>query len=84
MKKIFPSWNAQPTSSAPSRSGKVGSGGKGLGKGGFKRHRKIVRDSIQGITKGDIRRLARRGGVKRISGDIYDTVRGAMSDRLRT
>jgi hypothetical protein len=26
-------------------------GGKGLGKGGAKRHRKILRDNIQGITK---------------------------------
>nr|CDJ89909.1 Zinc finger domain containing protein [Haemonchus contortus] len=28
-----------------------GKGGKGLGKGGAKRHRKVLRDSIQGITK---------------------------------
>ena len=42
-----------------------GKGGKGLGKGGAKRHRKILRDNIQGITKPAIRRLARRGGVKR-------------------
>jgi len=27
-----------------------GKGGKGLGKGGAKRHRKILRDNIQGIT----------------------------------
>ncbi|KAI5421180.1 hypothetical protein KIW84_044866 [Lathyrus oleraceus] len=45
-----------------------GKGGKGLGKGGAKRHRKVLRDNIQGITKPAIRRLARRGGVKRISG----------------
>ncbi|CAI9779210.1 unnamed protein product [Fraxinus pennsylvanica] len=42
-----------------------GKGGKGLGKGGAKRHRKVLRDNIQGITKPAIRRLARRGGVKR-------------------
>ncbi|ODM87136.1 Histone H4 [Orchesella cincta] len=37
---------------------------KGL-KGGAKRHRKVLRDNIQGITKPAIRRLARRrGGVK--------------------
>ena len=53
-------------------------GGKGLGKGGAKRHRKILRDSIQGITKPAIRRLARRGGVKRISGLIYDETRGVL------
>ena len=28
-----------------------GKGGKGLGKGGAKRHRKVLRDKIQGITK---------------------------------
>jgi histone H4 len=49
-----------------------GKGGKGLGKGGAKRHKKVLRDNIQGITKPAIRRLARRGGVKRISGLIYE------------
>ncbi|SCZ87835.1 BZ3500_MvSof-1268-A1-R1_Chr2-3g05333 [Microbotryum saponariae] len=53
-------------------------GGKGLGKGGAKRHRKILRDNIQGITKPAIRRLARRGGVKRISGLIYEETRGVL------
>ena len=53
-----------------------GKGGKGLGKGGAKRHRKVLRDNIQGITKPAIRRLARRGGVKRISGLVYEEVRG--------
>ena len=48
-----------------------GKGGKGLGKGGAKRHRKILRDNIQGITKPAIRRLARRGGVKRISASRF-------------
>ncbi|KAM5142144.1 LOW QUALITY PROTEIN: histone H4-like [Mantella aurantiaca] len=52
--------------------------GKGLGKGGAKRHRKVLRDNIQGITKPAIRRLARRGGVKRISGLIYEETRGVL------
>src|SRR5687768_1002667 len=55
-----------------------GKGGKGLGKGGAKRHRKVIRDSIHGITKPAIRRLARRGGVKRISGLIYEETRGVL------
>jgi histone H4 len=71
-----------------------GKGGKGLGKGGAKRHRKILRDnirktppiysersansSLEGITKPAIRRLARRGGVKRISGLIYEETRGVL------
>ena len=55
-----------------------GKGGKGLGKGGAKRHRKVLRDNIQGITNPAIRRLARRGGVKRISGLIYEETRGVL------
>uniref|UniRef100_A0A669DUW2 CENP-T/Histone H4 histone fold domain-containing protein n=1 Tax=Oreochromis niloticus TaxID=8128 RepID=A0A669DUW2_ORENI len=39
------------------------SGGKGLGKGGAKRHRKVLRDNIQ---------------VKRISGLIYEETRGVL------
>ncbi|XP_041003242.1 histone H4-like [Juglans microcarpa x Juglans regia] len=45
--------------------------GKGLDKGGAKRHHKVLRDNIQGITKPEIRCLACRGGVKRIIGLIY-------------
>ncbi|CAJ0824817.1 11798_t:CDS:2 [Entrophospora sp. SA101] len=51
---------------------------KSLGKGGAKRHRKIIRDNVQGITKPAIRRLARRGGVKRISGLVYEETRGVL------
>ncbi|KAI5414968.1 hypothetical protein KIW84_040428 [Lathyrus oleraceus] len=60
-----------------------GKGGKGLGKGGAKRHRKVLRDNIQGITKPAIRRLARRGGVKRISGLIYEETRGVLRDNIQ-
>jgi len=69
-----------PNTSLPLVSGGSGrgKGGKGLGKGGAKRHRKILRDNIQGITKPAIRRLARRGGVKRISGLIYEETRGVL------
>ncbi|KAI1738766.1 histone-fold-containing protein [Xylaria scruposa] len=57
--------------------------GRGLGgKGGIKRHRKILRDNILGITKPAIRRLARRGGVKRISATIYEEIRVALKQRL--
>lgn len=68
-------WRGFLTSSVMSGRGK---GGKGLGKGGAKRHRKVLRDNIQGITKPAIRRLARRGGVKRISGLIYEETRGVL------
>ena len=54
-------------------------GGKGLGKAGAKRHQhRRLSDNIQGITKPAIRRLARRGGVKRISGLIYDETRSVL------
>jgi histone H4 len=35
-------------------------------------------DETEGITKPAIRRLARRGGVKRISGLIYEETRGVL------
>ena len=72
-----PATHSQPIAIAPSMSGR-GKGGKGLGKGGAKRHRKVLRDNIQGITKPAIRRLARRGGVKRVSGLIYEETRGVL------
>ena len=43
-----------------------------------RRHRKVLRDNIQGITKPAIRRLARRGGVVRMSGLVYEEVRGVL------
>ncbi|CAG9332962.1 unnamed protein product [Blepharisma stoltei] len=59
--------------------GKGGKGGKGLGKvGAKKRHRRVIRENIQGITKPAIRRLARRGGVKRLSGLVYDETRNVL------
>merc|ERR1712173_518094 len=55
-----------------------GKGGKGLGKGGAKRYRKAMKSNINGITKPAIRRLARRGGVKRISGLMYEETRSVI------
>ncbi len=58
-----------------------------LGKDGSKRGRqkvqtvlrgKILRDSIQGITRPCIHRLARRGGVKRVSGVMYEETRSVL------
>ncbi len=50
--------------------------GKGYGKVGAKRHtKKSIRETIMGVTKPAIRRLARRGGVKRISALIYEESR---------
>jgi histone H4 len=60
-------------------SGAKGKGGKGFGKVGAKRyHNRKNKDVILGITKPAIRRLARRGGVKRISALIYDETRRVL------
>ena len=65
--------------------GKGGKGGKGIGKVGAKRHsRKTTRTNIEGITKPAIRRLARRGGVKRISTFIYDDTRAVLKNFLES
>lgn len=54
-------------------------GGKEAVSGTGKRHRNFrYSDSIQGITKPAIRRMARRGGVKRMSGDVYGEIRGVL------
>ena len=58
-----------------------GKSGKGIGKAG-KRHRKVLRDNINGVTKPAIRRLARRGGVKRISGMMYEETRTVLKSFL--
>ena len=42
------------------------------------RHKKKQTDHIHGITKPAIRRLARRAGVKRISGLMYDEMRSVI------
>merc|ERR1712166_816676 len=55
------------------------------GKAGAKRHTtKAIKETILGITKPAIRRLARRGGVKRISSLIYDETRVSLEASLRT
>ncbi|KAJ3479722.1 hypothetical protein NLG97_g8245 [Lecanicillium saksenae] len=49
---------------------------------GVKRSRKILKDAIQGITRPAIRRLARRGGVKRMSMQIYEEARNVLRSHL--
>ncbi|KAF2019928.1 histone-fold-containing protein [Aaosphaeria arxii CBS 175.79] len=82
-----PSSRSVPNSSAPVASRAthlgIGLGGKGLGKTGLRRHQKIQRDTIRGVTNGDIRRLARRGGVKRISKIVYDDIRHELKSYLQ-
>ena len=67
---------------------KIGGRGKGKGMGGksgakrIEFGRKTLRESILGITKPAIRRLARRGGVKRISSYIYEETRAVLRSFL--
>ena len=53
----------------------TGKGGKSYG---AKRIHKSTKEVIFGITKPAIRRLARRGGVKRISATIYEETRNTL------
>ena len=65
--------------------GKAGKSGKAYGKihskkrVGGRRNRPV----IEGVTKPAIRRLARRGGVKRISRGIYPEIRNVLQHFLR-
>jgi len=71
---------------AGGKGGKSTGGKTGMGKGkyvGSKRNaRKNNRETIEGITKPAIRRLARRGGVKRISHFIYEDTRHVLKSFL--
>merc|ERR1719502_154827 len=67
--------------------------GKGKGKSGGKvaaqrKKQHQARPVLEGITKGDIRRLARKGGVKRISSDVYgearQTIKGFVQHLTKT
>lgn len=57
---------------------------KQLSKGGERKHRKILRDNIFGITKPALRRVLRRAGVKRISSLVYEQMRGLLKSWLET
>lgn len=54
-----------------------------MGKGGVKRHRNILRDNTQDITKPAIGRLARRVGVERMTVTAMD-VEYALKRQGRT
>ena len=44
----------------------------------IKRIKKATKDNARGITKGSVRRLARRAGCKRLSGLIYEETRSVI------
>lgn len=47
-------------------------------KAAIARHNKKHEPALPGISKNEIRRLARRGGVKRMSGGVTETAREAL------
>lgn len=51
--------------------------GKGVGKGGARRHRPL-RNNVDGITKPAIKRLAQRAGIASLSGVVYEHTRYQM------
>ena len=79
------STSSHPVATVPSFNG------YGKGKGGKVFRGKIhakrfgsnkFSDPLLGVTKPAIRRVCRRGGVKRISGNIYEEVRGILKKWL--
>ena len=64
-----------------------GKGGKGLGKGGAKRHRKVLRDNIQGITKvceDSTACMARLSLFPRLASIYNDAIDNAEADAMRS
>ncbi|GAB4821183.1 hypothetical protein N2152v2_008229 [Parachlorella kessleri] len=62
---------------------RVGVVGPGIGRGGLKRHRKMLKDSIHSaLSKPAVKRLARRAGVKRISGGVVEEVQSVLRSWL--
>jgi len=58
---------------------------RGCGRGGTKRNHRTrnQRSALQGITKNDVRRLARRAGVQRVSLSFYDVARKELKRYLK-
>jgi histone H4 len=57
---------------------------QGTGLGGAKRHRKKTGSERENISSASIRRLARKGGVKRMSGHVYPAIREVIDDFITT
>lgn len=61
---------------------KKSQGKAGRGLGGGNKPKKVHREVLQGITKPSLRRLARRAGVKRIEGGVYEELRKILKERM--
>lgn len=63
--------------------GSKGLTGQGQGKRGTRSSdKKRNKNVMDGLTKPAIRRLARRGGIKRVSSFVYDDTRGVLKSWL--
>jgi histone H4 len=58
--------------------------GAAKGKGKGNKRNKPKKDAIEGLTKPAIRRLARRAGVKRMDGTVYQSSREQVKTFLRS
>lgn len=56
--------------------------GYNVKKPAVKRHRRILRDNIQGVTNNALQRLSRKAGVVRASGVTYIMVRDDLKEYL--
>lgn len=59
-----------------------GKGAKGTGKGGAKRHRKVLRDNILSVSNPALMRLARLAGVQRLHKGTYEEMRGNIKTQM--
>ena len=74
----MPEWNKTLMGAATP---KAGTGASKMDPG-LRRHR-VIRDNLQSISQAALARLARKGGVKRMAGNIHDDIRGAMKIFLK-
>ena len=72
---FFPGKEASIQNTTRMAKGKTSGGAKGSS---TKRQKKVLRENVKAVSKGAIRRLARRGGVKRISSEVYEDVRKTL------
>jgi histone H4 len=59
-----------------------GGGQRGMGAGGVARRHRVQRDNLERISKGAIRRLARRAGITRIGSQVDEFTRQLLKDYL--
>lgn len=83
-KKVSPKKvSSKKAAKVVSPAGAVKAKSGGMRFNGRTRHRRVLRDNIQGITKPVIARLAHRAGIKRINSYVYEETRGVILLTMR-